>query len=483
MKEVFSTYSGPRHDFEMTALAYYTAAVCEKEREHMPIIGPSIDRRTLTLVCRVAGSDNIQSLMCFCCNQIHTRVSSWERMCSKNPDRRSEIQMYDVKDSLLRLAENDWEAFCLNFSCDLFRDRYATDDAAEGNPFKDAEELRDGNYEWRRRVLVDKARIFEVLCCPEDCEKTDRCKHPDGQLCKFCRIPLCWQCAEKITKEHGDKSIPMSLCNDNFWGYTCDLIAKYQVRWIEAAIVSPCWTNMVVYYIEGDYGHLMNEELGQQRFRTVVRGSPISFLMPWEDILKDLQKNCLDDKLLELPRPQECLKYLLRVHIRVNATDFAKHLKQVHVRPFVLVQLLNFLIDRQHEVFRGKASAMELKRRMAAAVAREYPETEAHKDWGQREGAIPAVILEALREAEAEKDTALSAKRRVLSDKNATPGDGPRPLDKCLDDIRPVAITLDRSTQASSDPGSLRQGAVERYGDLHVQTGSKPILQWHSKSQ
>ena len=109
----------------------------------------------------------------------------------------------------------------------------------------------------------------------------------------------------------------MALCNDNLWGYTCNIIYKYQVRWIEAAIVSPCWTNLVVYYIEGDYGHLMNEELGQPRFRTAVRGSPISFHMPWEDILKDLQKNCQDHELLEIPRPQECLKYLLRVHIKV----------------------------------------------------------------------------------------------------------------------------------------------------------------------
>jgi hypothetical protein len=36
----------------MNALAYYTAAVCEKERSHVPLIGPSIDRRMLTLLSR-----------------------------------------------------------------------------------------------------------------------------------------------------------------------------------------------------------------------------------------------------------------------------------------------------------------------------------------------------------------------------------------------------------------------------------------------
>ena len=58
--------------------------------------------------------------------------------------------------------------------------------------------------------------------------------------------------------------MPMALSNDNFWGYTTDIITRFQVRWIEAAIVTPCWTNMLVYYVEGDRGHLMNEQLGKQ---------------------------------------------------------------------------------------------------------------------------------------------------------------------------------------------------------------------------
>ena len=120
MKDVFDKCSEPKDDLEMTALAYYTAAVCEREREHIPIIGPSIDRRTLTLVCRLAGSDNIQSLMCFCCAQIYTHVTSWERMSSQNKVSHSEIKMYAVSESLARLAHNDWSAFCLNFSRDLF---------------------------------------------------------------------------------------------------------------------------------------------------------------------------------------------------------------------------------------------------------------------------------------------------------------------------------------------------------------------------
>ena len=90
---------------------------------------------------------------------------------------------------------------------------------------------------------------------------------------------------------------------------------------------------MLVFYVEGDQGHLMNEKLGSQTFRTKCRGTCTSFHMPWTDILEDLRKNCLDEELLEIPRPAECLKYLLRAHVNAGGLDLKKHLKQVHFRP------------------------------------------------------------------------------------------------------------------------------------------------------
>ena len=48
----------------------------------------------------------------------------------------------------------------------------------------------------------------------------------------------------------------------------------------------------------------------------------------------------------------------------------AKALKQLTVRPFVLLQLLYYLIEQNHEVFRGKGNAKELRDRMEPAVKR-----------------------------------------------------------------------------------------------------------------
>ena len=151
---------------------------------------------------------------------------------------------------------------------------------------------------------------------------------------------------------------------------------------------------MLVYYVEGDRGHLINEKVGGQQWRTKVKGGACSFQMPWEDIVKDLQSNINDGALTEIPRSAECIKYMLRVHLKVGKIDFSRKLKQLHVRPFIVLQLLYYLIDQNHEVFRGKGTAIELKAKMRAAVEREYPETEAGVPESQRQGHIPESLLQ-----------------------------------------------------------------------------------------
>ena len=67
MAEIFAHCCGPDDAADFSALAYYMAAVCEQERQHMPLIGPSVDRRTLALVCRLANSNTLRCLTCFAC--------------------------------------------------------------------------------------------------------------------------------------------------------------------------------------------------------------------------------------------------------------------------------------------------------------------------------------------------------------------------------------------------------------------------------
>lgn len=48
--------------------------------------------------------------------------------------------------------------------------------------------------------------------------------------------------------------------------------------------------------------------------------------MPWETIIGDLQRAIGDKTLAGIPRPAECVKYLLRVRLRlkVGQLDFSK---------------------------------------------------------------------------------------------------------------------------------------------------------------
>ena len=69
----------------------------------------------------------------------------------------------------------------------------------------------------------------------------------------------------------------------------------------------------------------------------------------------------------------------------------------------------------------------------------------------------------------------------LFSEKNATPGDGARSLEACLEDIRPHAICVDRTAAAASDPQTQREGGLERFGELKANTGGKEILQFCTK--
>ena len=132
-----------------------------------------------------------------------------------------------------------------------------------------------------------------------------------------------------------------------------------------------------------------------------------------------------------------------------------------------------------------------LKQKMDATVAREYPETEAHLSEVDRSGHIPACILRMLDEAEAAhqrdepEDGEPSAKRSrrlesVSDDKNATPGPPAQAPEQCLDDLRPLAVTMDRSNRSATDPATQRTNAFGECdeGVLTIHTKAKFVDTW-----
>ena len=457
-------------DWDM--LAYYTAAVAERERERMPVIGPSVDRRTLRLLNAVCNSSTVCSLACFCCCQVRTRVESWEAVNA------SDIMLHKVARSLCAFANEAPEQFERACSYAWWLENYGKAEerllgAANPPPEKQP---------WTRLLVFPEAgRTPEMLLCnPED---VVQCRRHLGtrSLCGDCSVPLCKTCSRAMNKR---EDIPAALGNDNYIGYTTMLLAKYKVRWIEAAIASPCWTSMLIYKVEGDFGHLMSEEWGAQSFRSAVRGTGYSVPMPWQDILRSLHCNIDDDMLAALPRAESTLGYVLRVSLKVEHVDIRKYLKAVHVRPFVVLLLLHYLIDQEHEVFAGKGTVTVLKERMRLAVEREYPETEAETPIQDRVGHLPESLRQLIEEQqrddmEQEGSCARMPYRDILGDaKNATPGTNLVPADAMFAEIRLHTVTMDKTSKTCTDPDTQRTAAFTQYGELAVVTSTEAVRQY-----
>ena len=364
--ETWHTAADARLEF-LWVHSFYTAAIQEQERAHMPLVGPTKDRQMLALVAKLANSNTIRSRMCFACDQIFTDVHCWRQsMAYTQHDvhaNRSvgEMQLYSFA-VLYKFLERDADSFYLTFSLDHYRRNYG-DKHPTDTTFAGASALQPGNGTWQCK-LRDVAGSWDgwILCNPHDVVRCPECKRRgDLEVCKACQLPLCTGCfLHAVGCCPGP--VPASIANDNFWEDTAAFIYQYDVTWLEIQVASPCWNSLLVYYVEGDHGHLLNEQFAQQRWRTRIKGSACSFRMPWEDIVNDLRRNIDDKELLELPRSAETIKYILRVHLKLGRVDFGakfkqmKASKQLRVRPFIVLRLLHWLIDRNHPVFRDKGS-------------------------------------------------------------------------------------------------------------------------------
>ena len=125
----------------------------------------------------------------------------------------------------------------LNLSLSTFRERYARRHEEGEGPFANATFLTDpDDWEWKRLFQLQRGRLcLLALCCPEDVE---HCGGAHGRhiICERCRFPICSTCRPSMQRRNAKRCcVPMTLCNDNMWGYSTDLIVKHKVRWIEAA--------------------------------------------------------------------------------------------------------------------------------------------------------------------------------------------------------------------------------------------------------
>ena len=212
-----------------------------------------MDGRMLGAMARVMNDDTVKGLICFSCATISPYVKSWSYktmtsdMWMGNSTSESPIKMYKVQNTLLKWLKETEQAFLDNFHFDTWKGRYASNNSPAGNPFVHCDAVvRDDNAEWTRFLKLphksqdeqqsaDHPRL-RLLCCPEDiCQNHRDCaKHRSDEICEHCEVPICRSCMRWVRSAKFGYRIPMVLANDNWSGYTPEIIVKHKVRWIEA---------------------------------------------------------------------------------------------------------------------------------------------------------------------------------------------------------------------------------------------------------
>ena len=317
----------------------------------VPIVGPSVDRRTFGHLREVYNDNAICSMICFLCAQRRTHTlhpnSAIQRRylelfdSQKSQRTEEEVLRIDMpqqylsnlcrKTYLHRFARQGtplWNAKVLGpmepgpfvsknivMPKPTSREKPMSDDESSATSEEDCEEA----WEWRRLYLTADGCFWDLICCPEDVVCSAECSHQNGSgvherhiVCKHCVVPVCAECYDHICRAPLYAS-PMALANDNVIGYTYKTILKYKVSWIEAAAAQPAWTTMMCYYIEGDQGHLLEETMFESSFMTVVRGNVFSYHMPWEKIMQFMERTTSDEKLAMMPHDPEHLAHMVQL--------------------------------------------------------------------------------------------------------------------------------------------------------------------------
>ena len=212
-------------------MGYYRQAIAEIERgviliseengaretphglsacQGVPLVGPSIDRRTFGHLREVYNDKEIFSLTCFVCAQRRTHTKH-----SNSAIRRRYLELFLPKpterDAMEVLRIHNAKQFLKNLCRKTFLHRFAR----QGSPLWNAnflgpmensasvsenillpdtnDEFFEEAWEWRRLYLAADGGFWDLLCCPEDVVSTANCNHR-SKSCVDSRHIVCQHC-------------------------------------------------------------------------------------------------------------------------------------------------------------------------------------------------------------------------------------------------------------------------------------------------
>ena len=135
----------------------------------------------------------------------------------------------------------------------------------------------------------------------------------------------------------------------DYIGYVHPCIPALKVTWIEATIAAPVFSGLVTYYVEGGPSqrrNLMDTRLGGAERSYKVRGNLFSFLLPWEDVIRQLSDKCEEGDLSEWPWSPEAMCQAVRVKFTNGSETLSDKFRDLYVRSCVVKVVAGIYVDR-----------------------------------------------------------------------------------------------------------------------------------------
>ena len=125
---------------------YYTEAIAHVERQQMPAVGPSVDRRTFNLLTSACNDRTVCSRMCIVCRQVKTDTAA-DVVHEKIPQFYRGTAITRVKGSwIVNLFHHNNASFNLNLDYATFMQRYAESYGDDAGPLAGCTELRSDDW-------------------------------------------------------------------------------------------------------------------------------------------------------------------------------------------------------------------------------------------------------------------------------------------------------------------------------------------------
>ena len=226
---------------------------------------------------------------------------------------------------------------------------------------------------------------------------------------------------------------------------------------------------MVSFYLEADCGHVLEEPVHRAEHRLAIRGNISAVSLPWEEIYGHFAQMTPHDRIATLPHALPALRAMVKVTVKgMRHADLVEWVAGAHLRPHVVVALLDHLVDIHHPMFAAyDGTPAELKQLFRSKVQREYGTEE-----------ICPVTVE-------EQADLAGAAPTPAQTKNATPEPANLPQfggEAFLGNSRPQVLSPDYTSSQASDTTTQEVTRLAQVTPkVTIQTGTEFWDQWQTE--